>query len=71
MRLASIALAFRIDIGSAPYFRWVRDLSMNARFRRDGRILAFSSSCHMTPAEFDGYFGGTATNAGQQEPASR
>ncbi len=63
MRVASILTGFHRDPGMRAWSRWFVDLSLNGRFRTDGRRLAFESSCRMTMAELDGFFGGTPVHA--------
>jgi hypothetical protein len=63
MRVASILTGFHRDPGIRAWSRWCVDLSLNGRFRTDGRRLAFESSCRMTMAELDGFFGGTPVHA--------
>ncbi|MHB1562459.1 MAG: hypothetical protein ACYC61_33880 [Isosphaeraceae bacterium] len=70
MRGAAIVTGFQRDPGMHPMFRWFFELSLNGRFRPDGRRLAFVSSCRMTMTELDGFFGGTPKPAEEARPSS-
>lgn len=69
MRVASILTGFHRDPGIRTWSRWFVEISLNGRFRPDGRRLAFDSSCRMTMAELDGFFGGTPKPAEEARPS--